>query len=362
MPPDIVSSRLGLLSRRRWLAGAVGAASLPLLPARSATPSMAGMDMPEAGCAAAGGASVRPVAGAARKLTIAWNETAICTAAVPVAKEKGFFARYNLDVDYVNFAGSTDQLLEALSTGRADGAPGMALRWLKPLSQGFDVKLVGGLHAGCMYMLAPPAGPVKTIADLRGRTVGVSDIGGPDRNFFSIRVKEAGLDPQGDVQWRQYPADLLPLALQRGEVAAITSGDSISYLQKKQFGLVEIDSNMRGEWAHVACCVIGLRGSLIRDEPLVAAAVARAILEAGAWVACHPEETARIFRPFAPKASAEDLAAMLTMQGHHHQVLAGAFRAEIARYADALKEVGVFGPSLDSVRYATRVTQDLFAA
>ncbi|GBQ23270.1 putative nitrate transport protein NrtA [Gluconacetobacter sacchari DSM 12717] len=339
---------------RRALLGATlaGAASLALAPAALADDA--------AHCHAAGTAAVPPVPGPARKLTIAWNQNSTCTAAIPVAKEKGFFARYDLDVDYVNFAGATDQLLEALATGKADGAPGMALRWLKPLQQGFDVKLVAGLHAGCMHLLAPRGGPT-TLDALHGKTIGVTDIGGPDKNFFSIRLKEAGIDPESDMQWRQYPADLLPLALQRGEVQAISGSDPVSYLHKRQFDLVEIDSNMNGSWAQTACCVIGLRGSLIRNEPAVAAAVTRAILDAGAWVACNPDEAGRIFKPFAARASAEDIAAMLRLQGHHHQVLGPPLHDEVVRYADALKQIGVFRPSLDPARYADKVTQDLFA-
>ncbi|MBB2200600.1 ABC transporter substrate-binding protein [Gluconacetobacter tumulisoli] len=347
------------LSRRTALASAAGLA-LPLIGARrgaEAADDMAGMN-----CASAATGAITPLPGPPRKLTIAWNQNAVCTAAVPVAKAKGFFAQHNLDIDYVNFAGATDQLLEAISTGRADGAPGMALRWLKPLQQGFDVKLVAGLHAGCMYMLAPPGGAVTQLSDVRGKTVGVTDMGGPDRNFFAIRLKEIGIDPESDVQWRQYPADLLPLALQRGEVQAITDGDPYAYLQKRQFGLVEIDSNMRGDWAHVACCVIGLRGALIRNEPPVAVAVTRAILDAGAWLACNPDEAGRIFQPYAPRATAGDIAAMIRVEGHHHQTRAGNFRDEIALYANALKDIGVFRPSFDTARYATRVTQDLFAA
>lgn len=351
------------LTRRALLGTSLaGAASFPLLPACARADTMGTMDHDAAHCTAAGKGTVPPVPGPTRKLTIAWNQSAICTAAVPIARAKGFFARYNIDVDYVNFAGATDQLLEALSTGKADGAPGMALRWLKPLQQGFDVKLVAGLHAGCMYLLAPPKGEITQLSDLRGKTVGVTDIGGPDRNFFGIRLKGIGIDPEADVQWRQYQPDLLPLALQRGEVQAITDSDPFSYLQKRQFGLTEIDSNMKGEWAHIACCVIGLRGSLIRDEPKVAAAVTRAILEAGAWLACNPDEAGEIFKPYAPKASIEDLAAMIRIQGHHHQTLGMPFRDDIVRYADALKQIGVFRPSLDSARYAQRVTQDLFSA
>ena len=52
-----------------------------------------------------------------RQLKLAWNANSVCTAAAPVAKERGIFAKHNLDVDFVNFGGSTDQLLEAIATG-----------------------------------------------------------------------------------------------------------------------------------------------------------------------------------------------------------------------------------------------------
>ena len=75
--------------------------------------------------------------GPPRQLKLAWNANAACTVAAPVAKERGIFAKHNLDVDFVNFGGTTDQLLEAIATGKADAGLGLALRWLKPLEQGF---------------------------------------------------------------------------------------------------------------------------------------------------------------------------------------------------------------------------------
>lgn len=77
-------------------------------------------------------ASTQVPSGSPKALKLAWSATAICTVPVPVALKKGFFQKYNLDVDFVNFAGSTDQLLEAIASGKADGGVGMALRWLKP--------------------------------------------------------------------------------------------------------------------------------------------------------------------------------------------------------------------------------------
>lgn len=60
----------------------------------------------------------------------------VCLAPVPVAIDHGFFQKQNLDVELVNYGGSTDQLLEAIATGKSDAGLGMALRWLEPLSRG----------------------------------------------------------------------------------------------------------------------------------------------------------------------------------------------------------------------------------
>src|SRR5438477_1948554 len=109
-----------------------------------------------------------------KALKLTWNATAICTVGVAVAQEKGLFARHNLDVELINFGGSTDQLLEAIATAKADAGVGMALRWLKPLEGGFDVKIAAGIHGGCMRLFAGPDSGIKKIADLKGKAIGVT--------------------------------------------------------------------------------------------------------------------------------------------------------------------------------------------
>jgi NitT/TauT family transport system substrate-binding protein len=299
--------------------------------------------------------------GPPRKVTLAWNEAAICTAAVPVAMKQGFFKRYNLDVSYINFAGSTDQLLEAIATGKADGATGMALRWLKPLEQGFDVKLVAGLHAGCMHMLSQRTSGITELTQLRGKTIGVGDMAAPDKNFFGIMLQQHGIDPDRDVTWQQFPGDLLPLALQKGEAHAITGGDPLTWLWRKNYDLIQIASNMDGHYGQLACCVIGLRGNLVRNDKYVANALTHAILEAGAWVAGHPDETGEIFADYAPKASPGQLATMLREMGHCQQAIGVKFQNQIAHYADLLKLIGVFRHGTDSDRFASRVTTNVVA-
>ena len=108
---------------------------------------------------------------------------------------KGYFDKRNLAVELINFGGSTDQLLEAIATGKADAGVGMALRWLKPLEQGFDVRITTAIHGGCMRLLASKGSGITALADLKGKTVGTTDMGAPDKNFFSIRLAKLGIDP-----------------------------------------------------------------------------------------------------------------------------------------------------------------------
>ena len=88
-----------------------------------------------------------------RELKITWNTNAVCNVGVAVADAQGFFAKRNLKVEKINFAGATDQLLELLASGKADAGVGMALAWMKPLEQGFDVKLTAAIHGGCIRLI-----------------------------------------------------------------------------------------------------------------------------------------------------------------------------------------------------------------
>jgi NitT/TauT family transport system substrate-binding protein len=304
-------------------------------------------------------ANVPPIEGAPRKVTLAWMPTALCHIAVPVADKRGFFIKHNLDVEFVNWAGSTGLLLEAISTGKADAGIGMILRWLKPMEQGFDVKLTAGTHGGCMHVLAAPDAGLKSLTDLRGKRLGVGDISGVDKNFFSIVLQKKGIDPVTDVEWKQFPPDMLGVALKKGEIDALSTGDPLAFILKRDNGFVELANNLENGYENLACCVLGIRGSLIRSDKPVAAAITRAVIEAAQWASENPEESGEIYAPYAPKQRAADLAKMLQSVTSGHHPVERDFELEIAFYVNDLKSVGVMKPSVDPAKFASRVYADV---
>jgi NitT/TauT family transport system substrate-binding protein len=118
--------------------------------------------------------------------------------------DRGIFDKYGLEVELVNFGGSTDLLLETIGTGHADAGTGMILRGLKPLEQGFDVKLVAGVHRGCSYLVAARRAGITDIASLHGQRIGIADLASPDNNLYFIILQNHGIDPEQDVTLKQY--------------------------------------------------------------------------------------------------------------------------------------------------------------
>lgn len=288
-----------------------------------------------------------------KKIKLAWGQTAVCQSPISVALKQGFFEKYGLEVEPVNFSGPTDVLLQAIATGKADGGIGMALRWFKPLEQGFDVSLAVGTHGGCMRLLTAQNSSVKSIKDLAGKSVAVSDQASPIRNFFAVQLAKIGIDPDKEVNWIQYPSDLFGEALKKGEVQAIATDDPQGWIIKKNDNLVEIDNNLNGEYANLTCCVLGLRGSLVRNDPELARSVTQAIVDAQQWTADHPEETARIFKPYVPaNVSVEAITAMLKEHTHAHHSTGLQLRKEVVQYIQELQQIKVIRADTNAQKYA----------
>lgn len=300
------------------------------------------------------------------KVKLSWNQNALCLVSSALGHDEGIFREYGLDTELINFAGSTDLLLEAIATGKADAGTGMILRWLKPLEQGFDVKLTAGIHAGCSYLVTARDRGINAVADLKGKTIGLADISGTNRNLYSIMAQNAGLDPEKDVTWRAYPEDLLAPVLARGEIDAYVAGDPMVYFQIKNSngGLFVLASNATGPWEDRTCCVLGIGNHLIRGKRDVARRLTEAQLEAARRVyndPAHAVEVALRYQPRRRDAARADTIAQLQSLPHHDQPVGDAFRAQVLTYAQELKRAGVLGRRTDPGRFTDRITENVLA-
>jgi NitT/TauT family transport system substrate-binding protein len=312
-----------------------------------------------AGLGVIGAPSIIRAQGSLKPLKLGWFVNAACLSPVAAAKHLGIFEKHGLDVELVKFGGTTDQLLEALSTRKVDVSVGMALRWLKPLEQGFDVKLTGGTHGGCLRLLGDKTQGVSKISDLKGKIIAVSDIGSPAKNFFSVLLGKRGLDPNKDVEWRVYPGDLLAQAIEKGEAQALAHQDPETWRFLKIERLTEVATNLTSEYADRVCCLVGVGNKFIKEDRPAAAAVTKALLEAQDLTAHHPELTVDVYKPYVANATREDLIELLKTHTHFVHPTGDELRKQLAAYTEELKVINVIKPSTDPVKFAERITIDV---
>jgi NitT/TauT family transport system substrate-binding protein len=278
------------------------------------------------------------------KVRFAYNGTGVCSAAVPVALHRGYFAKHNLDVEFLALAGTTDQMLEALATSKAEVGISMLLSWLTRL-------------------LAAKESPYTDVTKLKGKTIGVTSLTGSPRHFFAVLLNNHGIDPDTEVQWKQFPAELLGTALDRDEVQAIADSDPSVWLtrQRSEGKLVEISSNLAEKYAHLSCCTLGVNGAFAHANPLVTAALTKAIREAANHVSTNPDDAAAVFAPYTPKVPVSDLAAMLRSHTHDHHPQGDTLRDEVAIIVADLKRAKIIRPATDPVKFAQKIVLDVSA-
>ena len=75
---------------------------------------------------------------------------------------------------------------------------------LIPIDAGEKISIIAGVHVGCFELLAIER--IRSIADLKGKTVGVPDLGTSSHVFVSSMAAHVGLDPAKDINWVTSPS------------------------------------------------------------------------------------------------------------------------------------------------------------
>jgi NitT/TauT family transport system substrate-binding protein len=215
-----------------------------------------------------------------------------CIAPSYIAKEIGFFEQEGVDVTLVSGDFELNKL--GLATGRFPIANG-DFQFFPSAAQGLDIKLIAGLHQGCIQVLAPPGSEIRTAKDLAGKRIGVDEIGGSPMAVTSVLLANNGIDPQTGVTWVPFPREILPTIADDGkEVDAVALWDPWGPLAVRRGYTVLCDIGVDPLFADKYCCFIYASGKHLRENPALIKALLRAFQKASEWIAAHPEETARI--------------------------------------------------------------------
>lgn len=331
----------------RALRGPVPAIALPILAAVFIA-ALSG------GC---GGPAAEPSASGPAKVRIGYLGLT-CEAAMFAAYENGYFTDEDLDVEFVKT--DWDSLRDGLGLGRFDANYHLVMYLLKPIEKGLDVKLTGGIHSGCLRLQAGAKSDIKTVADVKGKRIGVpTAIGSPPFLFTSRVLKAAGMDPAKDVEWKAYPPDVLGLALDNGEIDAVCNAEPIGSILLSQNRVRTIaDSAVDEPYKSEYCCAVVVSGNLARKNPETAARLTRALLKGAAWVEVNPTAAAKLSVDKKYVASSVELNARALEQLRFTPGVARC-RESVVEASREMKAIGLIGASTDPEELAKTAWQDL---
>ena len=180
------------------------------------------------------------------------NGRGICVSPQWIAEEllraEGF-----TDIRYVEIpAGAVP-----VATGRSeiDFTMNYATTLADAIDRGEAIIVLAGVHVGCFELFGNEG--IRSITDLKGKTVGVQALGHSDHLFVSVMAAHVGLDPVNEIHWitsqSPTPAELFV----DGRIDACLGTPPVAQdLRARHIGRVVVNSawTVRGRNIFAACC------------------------------------------------------------------------------------------------------------
>lgn len=307
-------------------------------------------------CAGCHGDSGTPASKGQPKVKVAYIGLT-CEAAMFVAQEKGFFKDEGLDVEFVKT--DWDGLRDGLGLGRFDANYTLVMYLLKPIEQGLDVKITGGIHSGCLRVQAGTKSGIASVEELRGKRIGIPTMGSPPF-LFACRVLAAhGMDPKKDVEWIVMTPDVMALGLDKGQVDAVANSEPVGSILLNQGKVKTVaDQAMDPPYKDEYCCATVVSGKFAARDPASAAKVTRALLKGARWVEENPTAAAKLsvekkYLAANAEINAQAISKLKYVPG------VSRCRSTLDQVAKEMKACGLLNASTDPAELAKRAWLDL---
>lgn len=182
------------------------------------------------------------------------------------------------NVVYVESDAGVEQT-RAIAKGDIDFTLHFSGPLLLEIDRGASITVVAGVHVGCFELFAREG--IRSVADLKGRTVGQQGVGSSPHVFISAMATLVGLDPAKDIEWVT-SASVKPIELfAEGKIDAFLGfPPEPQRLRAKNIGHVIVNSAQDRPWSQYFCCMLAGNREFVRKNPIATKRVVRAMLRA----------------------------------------------------------------------------------
>ena len=214
-----------------------------------------------------------------------------CVSAKYMADVLGYYQEYGLDVEIMQ----GDSTSIAVGTGQAKWGTDHIATMLVPITNNVNYTFVAGANIGCKTIFVLKDSPIKTVEDLRGKTIAIHDgIGNSDHNIVARLIDEYGIDPNKDVELLNVETSATLAGMENGEIDASIFSDIWAYDMAKEGQLRPIVSLTTDDaFQDEPCCAVAMNNDFIRDNPIHAKYATMAIKRGGQYNRLHAEDAVK---------------------------------------------------------------------
>ncbi len=199
------------------------------------------------------------------------------------------------DIRYPPVSGGVSGAKEMGSgSGDADIAMNFAAPLVVALDGGTPIVVLAGVHIGCFELIATDR--VRTIKDLKGKTVAVFGLGSAQHVFLASMASLVGLDPRKDISWVTHPSAEAKRLLAEGKIDAFLGfPPDPQDLRARGIGHVVVNSASDRPWSQYFCCMVVANREFVARHPVATKRALRAILKGDEVCAVDPARAARAY-------------------------------------------------------------------
>ena len=199
----------------------------------------------------------------------------------------------NLQIELIKY-GSWTELMDAVNTGRVDGASMLIELAMKAKTEGIDLKAVALGHKDGNVIIV--ANDIETAADLKGKSFAIPSRMSSHYILVKQMLEENNMTEE-DINLCELSPTEMPSALASGQIAG--------YCVAEPFGAKAVNakvgkvfSESQKLWEDSICCALVMNGSFLEENPSVAKTFVEEYQKAGDYLTQNPEEGNKVVKDY----------------------------------------------------------------
>jgi len=253
-------------------------------------------------------------------------------------------------LEYTLFRG-TDKRFQAFEAGELDVAVGSAHSVMMAAAQGVEFKIVaslsreGGENGFATQYMTVENSPIKSIADLKGKTIGINGARSSAEIWARLALAKNGLNPMRDVKWVALPFPSQGEAVRSGKLDIGAFPQPFAAFEKERGGMRTVFTSTDGIGQQEDLMLLLVKKEFAEAHPDVLRDFLSDLVSATRFYVEKPEQSHK--KLIDAKFVNIPLELSLKMQGYEHPLDARVDQESLQKMVETLREFGYIDGDLD---------------